>query len=91
VDRTLDRSGKISKSLLPIIVGLIVGTSSLSQHLNRPDDQPYDLKVPVELVLVPVTVEDKEGKPIYFEVASRVRGRNVEEINKRRPEDPTLD
>jgi VWFA-related protein len=65
VDLTLDRSGKISNSFFLILVSLLVGESSFSQHLNRPDDQPYDLKVPVELVLVPVTVEDKEGQLIY--------------------------
>jgi VWFA-related protein len=61
----LDRSGKLSNSLLLILVSLMLGVSSLPQDLTRPDDQLYDLKVPVELVLVPVTVEDREGKLIY--------------------------
>jgi VWFA-related protein len=65
VDLTLDRSGKISNSLLLILVSLVLGVSSFPQHLDRPDDQRYDLKVPVELVLIPVTVQDKEGKLIY--------------------------
>jgi hypothetical protein len=65
VDLDLDRSGRVYNSLLPILVSLVLGVSSFSQRLNRRDDQPYDLKVPVELVLVPVTVQDKDGKLIY--------------------------
>jgi VWFA-related protein len=61
----LDRSGRVSKKFFSIMVGLLLGTGSFPQELNRPEDQPYDLKVPVELVLVPVTVQDKDGKLIY--------------------------
>jgi hypothetical protein len=64
-DLTLDRSGRVSKKFFSIMVGLLLGTGSFPQELNRPEDQPYDLKVPVELVLVPVTVQDKDGKLIY--------------------------
>jgi VWFA-related protein len=61
----LNRSGKFSRKFLPIIVGLTLGISSFSQAPNPQEDQAYDLEVPVELVLVPVTAEDKDGKLIY--------------------------
>jgi VWFA-related protein len=50
------------------IIGILLSTSLpvrlQSQKKQAPDDNDLVLKVPVELVLVPVTVEDKEGMPL---------------------------
>jgi VWFA-related protein len=39
--------------------------SLFSNSLNQSQEKPYSLRVPVELVLVPVTVADDDGKLIY--------------------------
>ena len=55
---------KICLKLLAIILGFMVGVG-LTQGVDVRDDQSVDLEVPVDLVLVPVTVEDKGGKLIH--------------------------
>jgi hypothetical protein len=57
--------GKTSKKLFTAILSFIIGESLLGQNLKHSKDQTYEVRVPVELVLVPVTVEDKEGRLIY--------------------------
>src|SRR5689334_19072096 len=55
---------RILGPLILIIVGIAICTpaSSFGQNDDQPDDRKYNLRVPVELVLVPVTVENEDGK-----------------------------
>src|SRR5689334_2684246 len=48
-----------------VLLGLVALGQIRSQTQNPGNDSSYDLKVPVNLVLVPVTVEDTEGKLVH--------------------------
>ncbi len=50
---------------LPLMqIALFISLSLLGQNADRSENPSYDLKIPVELVLVPVTVEDRDGNLI---------------------------
>ncbi len=51
---------------LSMLLNFIIGSCILfAQSPGHKDDTAYDLKIPVDLVVVPVTVEDKEGELIH--------------------------
>jgi VWFA-related protein len=56
------RSVKTSMSVLLV---LLVCASAFAEDSKRSQDQGFSLKVPVDLVIVPATVEDKDGKAVY--------------------------
>jgi VWFA-related protein len=58
---------RIFRSLIVAMAGFVFSTraSSFGQNNNQADDRKFNLRVPVELVLVPVTVEDEDGKLVY--------------------------
>jgi len=55
---------RILGTLSIAIVGFAIGTRawSFGQKTGQADDRDFNLRVPVELVLIPVTVEDENGK-----------------------------
>lgn len=44
---------------------ILLGCGVFANQLNDPGEKPFSLKVPVELVVVPVTVEDGDGNLIW--------------------------
>lgn len=52
-------------TLMSLLLGLLVYHSAFADDLKRSQDQGFSLKIPVDLVIVPATVEDKDGKPVY--------------------------
>jgi VWFA-related protein len=62
-----EKTGRIPIFIVTTIRILLLAVLSVplqSQNNKVPDDKELTLKVPVELVLVPVTVEDKDGMPL---------------------------
>ena len=54
------------KGLVSSLLVLLASATILSsQEPKNAQDQDFSLKVPVDLVIVPATVEDKDGKPVY--------------------------
>ncbi|PYV43963.1 MAG: hypothetical protein DMG06_08565 [Acidobacteria bacterium] len=53
---------KLFKFFFVLIACISFGRRILAQDLSQAKDHDFSLKIPVELVLVPVTVEDKDGK-----------------------------
>lgn len=49
-----------------VLISMVMlwGTQSFASSSNEDKDRNFSLKVPVELVIVPVTVENSDGKPI---------------------------
>jgi hypothetical protein len=45
-----------------LVSALALGSWLSAQKIGAQEDRTHELKVPVDLVVVPVTVEDKEGK-----------------------------
>ena len=60
----LNRYRKFSSEVLPAACAILLAASLFANSLNQSQEKPYSLRVPVELVLVPVTVEDGDGKLI---------------------------
>jgi VWFA-related protein len=50
---------------LVLVISILFSTPLAAQDLDKRTDKGYTLKIPVELVIVPVTVQDKDGKPVY--------------------------
>jgi VWFA-related protein len=48
--------------LVVLVSALALGSWLSAQKIGAQEDRTHELKVPVDLVVVPVTVEDKEGK-----------------------------
>ena len=48
----------------PVACAILLAASLFANSLNQSQEKPFSLRVPVELVLVPVTVEDGDGKLI---------------------------
>src|SRR5258705_12955608 len=55
----------VHRRLLVMALGFILLDQLYAQQHESENEPAYDLKVPVNLVLVPVTVEDNEGKLIH--------------------------
>ena len=62
-DHTVLMMRRAGKALFMAVV-ILWSTRSFEGSSNQDKDRNFSLKVPVELVVVPVTVEDNEGKPI---------------------------
>ena len=60
----LNRYRKSLSGLFPVACAILLAASLFANSLNQVQEKPYSLRVPVELVLVPVTVEDGDGKLI---------------------------
>src|SRR5215470_1264655 len=58
-------NARSAKIVLPLLLGLGVCHSLSADDVKRSQDQGFSLKVPVDLVIIPATVEDKDGKPVY--------------------------
>jgi VWFA-related protein len=50
--------------LFRVAFAILLAASLFANSLNQVQEKPYSLRVPVEIVLVPVTVEDGDGKLI---------------------------
>jgi len=50
---------------ISLLLGLLVHNLGFADDRKQSEDQGFSLKVPVDLVIVPATVEDKDGKPVY--------------------------
>ena len=55
---------KSSSDTLRVASAILLAASLFANSLNQVQEKPYSLRVPVGLVLVPVTVEDGEGRLI---------------------------
>ena len=53
---------RILNSQVVLVSALALGSWLSAQKIRAQEDRTHELKVPVDLVVVPVTVEDKEGK-----------------------------
>ena len=60
----LNRYRKSLSGFFPVACAILLAASLFANSLNQLQEKPYSLRVPVELVLVPVTVEDGDGKLI---------------------------
>ena len=60
----LNRSRKSLSKFLPIACAILLAASLFANSLNQQQEKPFSLRVPVELVLVPVSVEDGDGRLI---------------------------
>ncbi len=60
----LNRSRKSLSKFLPIACAILLAASLFANSLNQRQEKPFSLRVPVELVLVPVSVEDGDGRLI---------------------------
>ena len=58
-------NARSAKIVLPLLLGLGVCNSLFADDVKPSQDQGFSLKVPVDLVIIPATVEDKDGKPVY--------------------------
>jgi VWFA-related protein len=56
---------RILNSQVVLVSALALGSWLSTQKIRAQENQTHDLKVPVDLVVVPVTVEDKEGKLVF--------------------------
>jgi VWFA-related protein len=60
----LNRHRKSLSGFFPVACAILLAASLFANSLNQSQEKPFSLRVPVELVLVPVTVEDRDGKLI---------------------------
>jgi VWFA-related protein len=60
----MNRYQKSLSGLFHFACAILLAASLFANSLNQLQEKPYSLRVPVELVLVPVTVEDGDGKLI---------------------------
>ena len=60
----LNHYRKFLSGFLPVACAILLAATPFANSLNQLQEKPYSLRVPVELVLVPVTVEDGDGKLI---------------------------
>ncbi|HEU0007578.1 MAG TPA: VWA domain-containing protein [Terriglobia bacterium] len=60
----LNRYRKSVSGLFRVACAILLAASLFANSLNQVQEKPYSLRVPVELVLVPVTVEDGDGRLI---------------------------
>ena len=60
----LNRYRKSVSGLFRVACAILLAASLFANSLNQDQEKPYSLRVPVELVLVPVTVEDGDGRLI---------------------------
>ena len=61
---TLNRYRKSLSGLFRVVCAILLAASLFANSLNQLREKPFSLRVPVELVLVPVTVEDGDGRLI---------------------------
>jgi VWFA-related protein len=50
---------------ISFLLGLLLCSFVFADDSKRSQDEDFSLKVPVDLVIVPASVEDKDGKPVY--------------------------
>jgi VWFA-related protein len=60
----LNRHRKSVSGLFRVACAILLAASLFANSLNQGQEKPFSLRVPVELVLVPVTVEDGDGRLI---------------------------
>ncbi len=63
--RSVQFSARYAGFLLCLLTATVASPALFPQDAKRSQDQGFSLKVPVDLVIVPVTVEDKNGRPVY--------------------------
>ena len=60
----LNRYRKSLSKFFPVACAILLAASLFANSLNQLQEKPDSLRVPVELVLVPVSVEDGDGRLI---------------------------
>jgi VWFA-related protein len=63
--RSVQFSARHAGIFLCLFTTSLSGKALSFQKPQQSQDQGFSLKVPVDLVIVPVTVEDKNGRPVY--------------------------
>jgi VWFA-related protein len=61
----LEHIARSTKTSVLLMLGLLMYRVAFTDDLKKDQDKGFSLKVPVDLVIVPATVEDKDGKPLY--------------------------
>ncbi len=51
--------------LIPLTLSVAPPDFLIAQKADRESERPFSLRIPVDMVVVPVTVEDGDGKPLY--------------------------